>query len=49
VEAYGLKVSLVEGEEKNIKITTQIDLMMAENILEARSQSFDFAQDESEV
>jgi 2-C-methyl-D-erythritol 4-phosphate cytidylyltransferase len=34
VEAYGLKVSLVEGEETNIKITTPMDLMIAESILE---------------
>jgi 2-C-methyl-D-erythritol 4-phosphate cytidylyltransferase len=33
VEAYGLKVSLVEGEESNIKITTPMDLMMAESLL----------------
>lgn len=34
VEAYGLKVSLVEGQETNIKITTPIDLIVAESILE---------------
>lgn len=34
VEAYGLKVSLTEGEETNIKITTPEDLIIAENILE---------------
>lgn len=34
VEAYGLKVSLVDGEETNIKITTPMDLLMAERILE---------------
>jgi len=33
VEAYGLKVSLVEGEEENIKITRPIDLLVAESIL----------------
>jgi 2-C-methyl-D-erythritol 4-phosphate cytidylyltransferase len=33
VEAYGLKVSLVEGEESNIKITHPIDLIIAENLL----------------
>ena len=33
VEAYGLKVSLVEGEETNIKITTPMDLVMAEGLL----------------
>ncbi len=36
-EAYGIKVSLVEGEENNIKITTPIDLLIAERILEERS------------
>ncbi|HLG40228.1 MAG TPA: 2-C-methyl-D-erythritol 4-phosphate cytidylyltransferase [Chitinophagaceae bacterium] len=33
VEAYGMKVSLVEGEETNIKITRPVDLMIAEQIL----------------
>ncbi|HMG69034.1 MAG TPA: 2-C-methyl-D-erythritol 4-phosphate cytidylyltransferase [Chitinophagaceae bacterium] len=33
VEAYGLKVSLVEGDDKNIKITTPIDLLIAEKYL----------------
>jgi 2-C-methyl-D-erythritol 4-phosphate cytidylyltransferase len=33
VEAYGLKVSLVEGEENNIKITRPIDLVIAETLL----------------
>lgn len=33
VEAYGLKVSLVEGEENNIKITRPIDLIIAESLL----------------
>lgn len=33
VEAYGLKVSLVEGEEDNIKITRPVDLLIAENLL----------------
>ena len=35
VEAYGLKISLVEGEENNIKITKPIDLRIAESILQA--------------
>ena len=39
VEAYGLKVSLVEGEETNIKITTPMDLMVAESILEESRES----------
>lgn len=34
VEAFGLKVTLVEGEETNIKITKPVDLLMAEKILE---------------
>ena len=33
-EAYGMKVSLVEGDENNIKITRSIDLLVAEKILE---------------
>lgn len=37
VEAYGLKVTLVEGEEDNIKITTPIDLLIAENLINNRS------------
>ena len=34
VEAYGMKLTLVEGEENNIKITTPIDLAIAEKILD---------------
>jgi len=34
VEASGQKVSLVSGEETNIKITTPLDLVVAENLLE---------------
>lgn len=33
VEAYGMKVSLVEGEERNIKITRPVDLLLAEQLL----------------
>jgi 2-C-methyl-D-erythritol 4-phosphate cytidylyltransferase len=33
VEAYGIKVTLVEGEENNIKITRPVDLMIAEKII----------------
>lgn len=36
VEAFGLKISLVEGEENNIKITRPVDLMVAEKILEVQ-------------
>lgn len=34
VEAYGLKISLIEGEENNIKITRPVDLLIAEKLLE---------------
>ena len=34
VEAYGLKISLVAGEENNIKITRPIDITVAEKILQ---------------
>ena len=37
VEAYGLKVTLVEGEENNIKITRPVDLLIAEKIINERS------------
>ena len=36
VEAYGLKVALVDGEENNIKITTPVDLLIAEKIISER-------------
>jgi len=35
VEAYGLKVSLLDGEETNIKITRPVDLLVAEQYLGA--------------
>ncbi len=35
VEAYGLKVNLVNGEENNIKITRPLDLAIAEYLLSA--------------
>ena len=34
VEAYGMKVTLVDGEENNIKITRPLDLVIAEKILD---------------
>jgi 2-C-methyl-D-erythritol 4-phosphate cytidylyltransferase len=34
VEAFGLKISLVEGDEDNIKITRPVDLLIAEALLE---------------
>jgi len=37
VEAYGLKVTLVDGEENNIKITQPVDLLIAEKIINERS------------
>ncbi|MGV3768203.1 MAG: 2-C-methyl-D-erythritol 4-phosphate cytidylyltransferase [Chitinophagaceae bacterium] len=33
VEAFGLKVHLVEGEENNFKITTPLDLLVAEQLI----------------
>lgn len=33
VEAFGLKVTLVQGDDTNIKITSPVDLLIAENIL----------------
>lgn len=35
-ESYGMKVSLIEGEENNIKITRPVDLLIAERIIEGR-------------
>lgn len=37
VEAFGLKVHLIEGEEDNIKITTPLDLYVAGKVLEDRT------------
>jgi 2-C-methyl-D-erythritol 4-phosphate cytidylyltransferase len=37
VEAFGLKVTLVQGEDTNIKITNPVDLLIAENILEKKN------------
>src|SRR4051812_33450043 len=34
VEAFGLKISLVEGDEDNIKITRPVDLLIAQAVLE---------------
>lgn len=33
VEAFGMKVTLVPGEETNIKITTPLDMILAEQVL----------------
>ena len=38
VEAFGLKVNLIEGEENNIKITFPVDLLLAEILLELTYQ-----------
>lgn len=38
LEKTGLKIHLVEGEPANIKITTKTDLIIAEKILEERSE-----------
>jgi 2-C-methyl-D-erythritol 4-phosphate cytidylyltransferase len=37
VEAFGMKVTLVKGEENNIKITRPLDLLVAEKILGERN------------
>ena len=39
VEAFGLKISLVEGEENNIKITRPIDLFIAEKLLAEKKKN----------
>ena len=36
VEAFGLKVTIVDGDENNIKITKPIDLLIAEKLIDAR-------------
>jgi 2-C-methyl-D-erythritol 4-phosphate cytidylyltransferase len=38
IETFGLKISLVEGEDNNIKITRPVDLLIAEKLLEARQE-----------
>jgi 2-C-methyl-D-erythritol 4-phosphate cytidylyltransferase len=38
VEAFGLKINLVEGEEENIKITFPADIALAVSILKSREQ-----------
>ena len=34
VERLGMKIRLVEGEERNLKVTTPLDLKIAELLLE---------------
>ena len=36
VERLGMSVKIVEGDEKNIKVTTPMDLLIAEKLLEER-------------
>jgi 2-C-methyl-D-erythritol 4-phosphate cytidylyltransferase len=38
VETFGMKVQLVEGEENNIKITSPIDMLLAEYLLSERTE-----------
>jgi 2-C-methyl-D-erythritol 4-phosphate cytidylyltransferase len=38
VETFGMKVQLVEGEENNIKITSPIDMLLAEYLLSQRTE-----------
>ena len=40
VEAFGLKISLVEGEVDNIKITRPVDLLIAEAVLQSLRSVF---------
>ncbi len=37
VEAFGLKIHLVEGEENNFKITRPVDILIAEQLLQLNS------------
>lgn len=39
VESFGMKVSLIEGERQNIKITHPIDLIIAEQILKQQTNN----------
>ena len=38
VERLGKRVYLVEGDEENLKITTPVDLILAEAILRSREE-----------
>jgi 2-C-methyl-D-erythritol 4-phosphate cytidylyltransferase len=44
VEAFGIEVHLMEGEETNIKITTPVDLTIAEQILLRRISASTIAE-----
>lgn len=37
VEAFGLKISIIPGEDTNIKITRPVDLLIAEQILDSKT------------
>lgn len=39
VEAFGLKVKLVEGEENNLKITRPLDMLLAEQLIDPQQNS----------
>ena len=39
VEALGLRVAVTEGSEDNLKITTPLDVQLAESILRRRTQT----------
>jgi 2-C-methyl-D-erythritol 4-phosphate cytidylyltransferase len=39
VEAFGLKIQLIAGEENNIKITRPVDLILAEAVLNMRRET----------
>ncbi len=39
VEAFGIKVSLIQGEESNVKITTPGDMLFAEQIIKGFSET----------
>jgi 2-C-methyl-D-erythritol 4-phosphate cytidylyltransferase len=41
VEAFGLKVNLVEGEEENIKITKPADLFVVEYMMQERAMKIE--------
>lgn len=41
VEAFGIKITLVEGEEANIKLTLPVDMVLAEKLMGEREASAD--------
>lgn len=38
-EAFGMKVTVIEGSEENLKVTTPQDLVLAEKLMQARKES----------